>query len=272
MTDSEPTETLHAFFQTIQPGEVRTGRVTGFDGHEALVDLEATPDPHHSVGCVLRHELSWKRTDDPSEIFQVGQVIEAEVIGIDWRKERVMLSAKACEDRALRSFLVGIERGAIVTGTVAGVHNFGVFVHLDGEPAEHCTGFIRVPDLTWSHINHAADVVEVGQRVTAQVIVAETRQGQVTVSLKALQEDPLIRFADQVGEVVSGRITKLIPFGVFVRVADGIDGLVHISDLSDEPVESPEEVVQEGDEIVVRITEVDLERHRVRLTPALARP
>ncbi|MFJ9167307.1 S1 RNA-binding domain-containing protein [Kitasatospora sp. NPDC101801] len=268
MTDPQLTETLHAFFRTLQQGEVRIGTVTGFDGHEAVVDLEATPAPHHSVGRVLRGELSWKRTEDPSDAFQVGQEVEVEVIGVDWRNERVMLSAQACEDRALRNFLVGIQRGSVVTGTVESVHNFGVFVHLDGEPAGHCTGFIRGPELTWSHINHPSDVVEVGQRVTAKVFIAETRRGQVSLSLKALQEDPFIRFADRAGEVVSGRITKLIPFGVFVRVAEGIEGLVHISDLSDKPIVSPEEVVQEGDEILVRIAEVDLERHRVRLTPA----
>ncbi|MGW2593602.1 S1 RNA-binding domain-containing protein [Streptomyces sp. NPDC001515] len=161
-----------------------------------------------------------------------------------------------------------MERGQVVTGTVAEVHNYGVFVHLDGEPDGLCTEFIRVPDLTWSRIDHPSEGAQAGQRITAEVIVAETRSGQVTVSLKALQEDPFIRFADQVGRVVTGRITKIIPFGVFVQLAPGVEGLLHISELTDEPVETPDQLVREGELITVKVAEVDLQRHRVRLCAA----
>lgn len=273
--EPEPIETLHAFLASVHSGTARTATVAGFEGHEVVVDLEGEAGPHHAAGRIVRHEVSWRRAEDPAEIVTMGQRIEVEVIGVDWRRELVLLSAKACEDQALRAFLVGIRRGEILTGTVADVRNFGVFVNLDGEPADNITGyngtgFIRVPELSWSHIDHASDVVEVGQRVTVEVLNADTRQGQVTVSLKALQEDPLIRFADHVGEIISGQITKIVPFGVFVRVAEGIDGLLHISELSDEPVESPDEIVQVGEVITVRIAEVDLQRHRVRLGSAHA--
>lgn len=120
---------------------------------------------------------------------------------------------------------------------------------------------------SWTRIGHPSDVVEVGQRVTVEVLNPDTRQGQVSVSLKALQEDPLIRFADHLGEVVSGHIAKLVPFGVFVRVAEGIEGLLHLSDLSDKPVGSPDEIVQPGEAITVKIAEVDPQRRRVRLAP-----
>ncbi len=161
-----------------------------------------------------------------------------------------------------------MERGQVVTGTVAEVPNFGVFVHLDGEPDGLCTGFIRVPDLTWSRIDHPSEVVQAGQRITAEVIVAETRSGQVTLSLKALREDPLIRFAKQAGRVVTGRITKVIPFGVLVQLAPEVEGLLHISELTDEPVETPDQLVREGELIAVKVAEVDLQRHRVRLRAA----
>ncbi|REE97036.1 small subunit ribosomal protein S1 [Thermomonospora umbrina] len=210
-------------------------------------------------------ELSWRRMEDPAQIFEVGQLVEVEVIGVDWRRKHVMLSAKACEDRTLRTFLVGIERGEILTGTVADIHNFGVFVNLDGEPANHCTGFIQIPQLSWKYFDHASDVVELGQRVTVKVLDSSTRRGQVSLSLKALQDDPFIPLADHVGDAVTGHITKLVPFGAFVRVADGIEGLLHVSDLSDEPAESLDGLFHEGEEITVRISEVDLEHHRVRL-------
>jgi small subunit ribosomal protein S1 len=143
-----------------------------------------------------------------------------------------------------------------------------VSVHLDGEPDGLCTGFIRVLDLTWSWINHASEAVEAGQRITAEVLAAETRTGQATLSLKALQEDPLVRFAEHVGRVVTGPITKIIPFGVFVRLAPNVEGFLHVSELTDEPVESPEQFVGEGELLTVKVAEVDLERHRVRLLAA----
>ncbi|WP_244375606.1 S1 RNA-binding domain-containing protein [Streptomyces ficellus] len=122
-----------------------------------------------------------------------------------------------------------------------------------------------MPDLTWSRIDHPSEAVKAGQRIKAEVIVAETRSGQVTLSLKALQEDPLIRFSDQVGRVVTGRITKIIPFGVFVRLAPEVEGLLHISELTDEPFDTPAQLVREGELIAVVVAEVDLQRHWVRL-------
>ncbi|WP_385622574.1 S1 RNA-binding domain-containing protein [Streptomyces sp. P8-A8] len=97
------------------------------------------------------------------------------------------------------------------------------------------------------------------------MIVAEARSGQVTLSLRALQEDPLIRFSDQAGRVVTGRITKIIPFGVFVQLAPEVEGLLHISELTNEPVETPSQLVRESELIAVKVAEVDLQRHRVRL-------
>ncbi|MFE4790551.1 S1 RNA-binding domain-containing protein [Streptomyces sp. NPDC056756] len=153
-----------------------------------------------------------------------------------------------------------MQPGKIVTGTVAAVHNFGVFVHLDGEPEDLCTGFIRVPDLTWSWIEHPSKVAHPGQRITAEVIVFDTRQGQVTVSLKALLEDPLVRFADRVGQVLSGPVTKIVPFGVFVRLADGVEGLLHLSELTKEPTETPDQIVSEGHLLPFGVAVVPLAR------------
>jgi small subunit ribosomal protein S1 len=252
----------------LQPGPVRKVKVVGFDGSDVLVGLEDSEGRNVEVGRIPRHEVSMRRFDDPSEIVSVGQEIEAEEIG-RWRGGPLQLSARACENPELRSFLIGIQPGQILSGTVSEIHNFGVFVHLDGEPDGLCTGFIRVPDLSWSRINHASETVEVGQRVTAEVTTSETRRGQVTVSLKALLEDPLIRFADQAGRVVRGPITKIIPFGVFVRLADGVEGFLHLSELTEEPVESPDQLVSEGEVIAVRVAEVDLQRHRVSLRAAM---
>ncbi|MFJ4513367.1 S1 RNA-binding domain-containing protein [Streptomyces sp. NPDC088816] len=246
---------------------MRTVKVIGFDGADVLVRLVDTEGEEAEIGRIPRHEASMRRGEHPSELFGIGQEINVEEIG-RWREGQLHVSARACEIPALRSFLLAMERGRVVTGTVSEIHNFGVFVHLDGEPEGLCTGFIRVPDLTWAWINHPSEAVEAGQRITAEVIMAETRVGQVTLSLKALQEDPLIRFADQVGQVLTGPITKIIPFGVFVQLAPDVVGFLHLSELTDEPVETPGQLVQDGELITVRVDEVDLERHRVRLCAA----
>ncbi|MEV7646036.1 S1 RNA-binding domain-containing protein [Streptomyces rubiginosohelvolus] len=265
MTQPLSSERLKAFLNTMRVGEVRTGRVISIEDREVLVELDGLPGAGMAVGCIPHGDLTRKATAHPSEAVSIGQQLAFEVIGVDWQQERVWASAAACEDQALRAFLLGLRRGATHQVRVASVHNFGVFVNLDGEP-DQCTGFIRIPELSWRSFDHPADVVTVGQRVVGEIIDVDTRRGQVQLSLKALQEDPLLSFADKAGRVTTGRVTKLIPFGAFVRIADGIEGLVHNTQFGDEPVEDPGQIVSEGDEITVRIVEVDLVRRRLTLS------
>lgn len=263
MSEPAPDPRMQSLINRLLPGAVRTVKVIGFDGADVLVEL-VDADGGTEIGRIPQQEASMRRMENPSELFEVGQEIDVEEIG-RWREGQLHLSAKACEIPALRSFLLAFERGQVVAGTVSAVHNFGVFVHVDGEPDGLCTGFIRGPDLTWGWIDHPSEAVEVGQRITAEVIVAETRSGQVTLSLKALREDPLPRFMDQVGRVLTGPITKIVPFGVFVQLAPDVVGFLHLSELADEPVETPDQLVDEGELITVKVAEVDLRRHRVRL-------
>ncbi|MFF3392648.1 S1 RNA-binding domain-containing protein [Streptomyces sp. NPDC002669] len=267
MSEPAPDPRMQSLINRLRPGAVRRVKVTGFDGADVLVQLVDVEGGAAETGRIPRQEASMRRTEHPSELFEVGQEIDAEEIG-RWREGRLHLSARACEIPALRSFLLGLERGQVVTGTVSAVHNFGVFVHVDGEPDGLCTGFIRVPDLTWGWISHPSEAVEAGRRITAEVIIAETRSGQVTLSLKALREDPLIRFADQVGRVLTGPIVKIVPFGVFVQLAPEVVGFLHLSELTDEPTGTPDQFVDEGELITVKVAEVDLRLHRVRLGAA----
>ncbi|MFI1849775.1 S1 RNA-binding domain-containing protein [Streptomyces sp. NPDC020480] len=163
---------------------------------------------------------------------------------------------------AIRDFLGGLRPGGIVTGAVESIHTFGVFVRIDGEPDGRCTGFIRIPELAWTRYEHPSDIVRVGERLSLEVLHADLDRGQASLSLRALREDPMVAFADTVGQVVTGPVTKLVPFGLFVRVADGIEGLV--------PLPEPQQVVGEGDELTVQIVEVDLERRRVLLSAVSA--
>jgi len=129
-------------------------------------------------------------------------------------------------------------------------------------------GLVHVSELSWKHIDHPGEVVEVGQEVTVEVLDVDMDRERVSLSLKSTQEDPWQQFArtHQIGQVVPGRVTKLVPFGAFVRVEEGIEGLVHISELADRHVEIPEQVVQVGDEIFVKIIDIDLDRRRISLS------
>jgi small subunit ribosomal protein S1 len=127
---------------------------------------------------------------------------------------------------------------------------------------------VHVSELSWKHIDHPSEVVEVGQEVTVEVLDVDMDRERVSLSLKATQEDPWRQFArtHAIGQVVPGRATKLVPFGAFVRVDEGIEGLVHISELAERHVELPEQVVQVGDEIMVKVIDIDLERRRISLS------
>ncbi|MEO6500278.1 MAG: S1 RNA-binding domain-containing protein, partial [Jatrophihabitantaceae bacterium] len=129
-------------------------------------------------------------------------------------------------------------------------------------------GLVHVSELSWKHIDHPSEVVEVGQEVTVEVLDVDLDRERVSLSLKATQEDPWQQFArtHQINQVVPGRVTKLVPFGAFVRVDEGIEGLVHISELAERHVEIPEQVVNVGDELLVKVIDIDLERRRISLS------
>jgi len=129
-------------------------------------------------------------------------------------------------------------------------------------------GLVHVSELSWKHIDHPSEVVAVGDEVTVEVLDVDMDRERVSLSLKATQEDPWQHFArtHQIGQIVPGKVTKLVPFGSFVRVEEGIEGLVHISELAERHVEIPEQVVQVGDDVMVKIIDIDLERRRISLS------
>ena len=160
-------------------------------------------------------------------------------------------------------FLNQLPKGQVRSGVVSSIVNFGAFVDLGG-----VDGLVHVSELSWKHIDHPCEVVEVGQEVTVEVLDVDMDRERVSLSLKATQEDPWQQFArtHQIGQVVPGKVTKLVPFGAFVRVDEGIEGLVHISELAERHVEIPEQVVQVGDDIFVKVIDIDLERRRISLS------
>ena len=141
--------------------------------------------------------------------------------------------------------------------------NFGAFVDLGG-----VDGLVHVSELSWKHVDHPQEVVTVGQEVEVEVLDVDLERERVSLSLKATQEDPWKEFerTSQAGAIITGQVTKLVPFGAFVRVAQGIEGLVHISEISHEHVDTPESVLSVGDEVQVKVIDVDVSRRRVSLS------
>ena len=197
----------------------------------------------------------------------IGQQIEAKVIELDKNRNNVVLSRRAwleqSQSEVRANFLNNLEKGQIRKGVISSIVNFGAFVDLGG-----VDGLVHVSELSWKHIEHPGEVVEVGQPVTVEVLDVERDRERISLSLKATQEDPWQTFArtHQLGEIVPGKVMKLVPFGAFVRVEDGIEGLVHVSELAERHVEIPEQVVSVGESVMVKLIDIDLERRRISLS------
>ncbi len=197
----------------------------------------------------------------------VGRTLEAKIIELDKNRNNVVLSRRAWLEETQKEqreeFLENLKPGEIRSGVVSSVVNFGAFVDLGG-----MDGLVHVSELSWKHVDHPGSVVQVGDEITVQVLEVDLDRERISLSLKATQQDPWQEFASshRVGELVYGRVTKLVPFGSFVQVGDGIEGLVHISEMSAHHVDLPEQVVTPGEELWVKIIDLDLQRRRISLS------
>jgi small subunit ribosomal protein S1 len=198
----------------------------------------------------------------------VGQELEAKIIELDRNRNNVVLSRRAfleeSQSEGRKAFLESLKKGERRKGQVSSIVNFGVFVDLGGG----VDGLVHVSELSWKHVEHPSEVATVGQDVEVEVLDVDLDRERVSLSLKATQEDPWREFErkNQTGEIITGQVTKLVPFGAFVRVGEGVEGLVHISELAREHVESPEEVVQVGQQVRVKVVDVDVSRRRISLS------
>ncbi|HJM99847.1 MAG TPA: 30S ribosomal protein S1 [Acidimicrobiales bacterium] len=197
----------------------------------------------------------------------MGMEIEAKIIELDKNRNNVVLSRRSWLEETQKEqreeFLDLLKPGERRKGVISSVVNFGAFVDLGG-----MDGLIHVSELSWKHVSHPSDVVTIGDEVDIEVLEVDLDRERISLSLKATQQDPWQEFADshRVGELVYGRVTKLVPFGSFVQVGDNIEGLVHISEMSEHHVDLPEQVVTPGEELWVKIIDVDLGKRRISLS------
>ena len=197
----------------------------------------------------------------------IGQKVDAKIIELDKNRNNVVLSRRAwleeTQSTVRHDFLQTLQKGQVRPGVVSSIVNFGAFVDLGG-----VDGLVHVSELSWKHIDHPNEVVTVGDEVTVEVLDVDMDRERVSLSLKATQEDPWQHFARThvIGQIVPGKVTKLVPFGAFVRVEDGIEGLVHISELAVRHVDLPEQVVSVDETVYVKVIDIDLERRRISLS------
>ncbi len=197
----------------------------------------------------------------------IGTNVDAKIIELDKNRNNVVLSRRAWleenQKEQREEFLHDLRPGEVRKGVVSSVVNFGAFVDLGG-----MDGLIHVSELSWKHVDHPGSIVTVGDEIDVQVLEIDMSRERISLSLKATQQDPWEEFAmaHQVGELVYGRVTKLVPFGSFVQVGEGIEGLVHISEMSAHHVDLPEQVVTPAEELWVKIIDLDLQRRRISLS------
>ena len=193
--------------------------------------------------------------------------IECKVIELNRSRNNVVLSRRAVleEERKeqRQEILDRLQPGLIVEGQISNIVDFGAFVDLNG-----IDGLIHISELSWSHVNHPSEILSIGDTVAVKVLDIDRDRQRISLGLKQTQEDPWQRVVDtyNVGDELEGTVTKVVTFGAFVEILDGVEGLVHISELAPHHVENPREIVAPGDEVKVKILEIDSERRRLSLS------
>jgi small subunit ribosomal protein S1 len=206
-----------------------------------------------------------RRVQDLDEFM--SQTLRCKVIELNRSRNNVVLSRRAVleeERREMRQAILDrLSPGDIVEGTISNIVDFGAFVDLEG-----IDGLIHISELSWSHVNHPSELLEIGQEVKVKVLDIDRERQRISLGLKQTQSDPWQQVIDtyEQGDVVEGRVTKVVTFGAFVEVIPGVEGLVHISELAAHHVENPREVVQQGDLLRAKIIEMDAERRRLSLS------
>lgn len=193
----------------------------------------------------------------------VGKELDAKIISIDEKKKRVVLSSKALQEEKLDTVWDTLIPDAIVTGKVVRMVDFGAFVDLGG-----VDGLIHISDISWDRIEKPSDALEVGQEVEVKILKANREKNRVSLGLKQLTERPFDVFSSKhsVGDVVEGEVVNLLDFGAFLKLEEGVEGLVHVSQISNEHVEKPSDVLNVGDKLEVKILEIDEENQRISLS------
>ena len=243
-------------------GTTHKGSVVNVMSYGAFVKLEPGIE-----GLVHISEMSWtKRINHPNELVNIDDEINVVMLGIDKEKQEISLGMKQTQENPWDKVADRYPPGTIVEGKVRNLTNYGAFIEIE----EGIDGLLHVSDMSWTRkISHPSEMVEKGQEVKCKVLSVDQERRRIALGLKQLEDDPWatdIPGKYQPGQVVNGTVTKITNFGVFVGLENGLEGLLHISELADHKVENPEEVVKVGDKIEVKILRVDTDERKIGLS------
>ena len=238
------------------------GNVVNVMTYGAFVKLEDGIE-----GLVHISEMSWtKRISHPSELVQVDDEVEVVVLGINKEKQEISLGMKQTQSNPWDKVSESYPPGQLVEGRVRNLTNYGAFIEIE----EGIDGLLHVSDMSWTRkIGHPSEMVEKGQNIKCKVLNIDTERRRIALGLKQMEEDPWatdIPSKYQPGELIKGKVTKITNFGVFVGLEDGLEGLLHISELSDQKIENPEDICKVGDELEVKILRVDIDDRKIGLS------
>ncbi len=243
-------------------GSVQTGEVVNVMNYGAFVKLEPGIE-----GLVHISEMSWvKRVNHPSELVNIGDEIQVSVLGIDKSGEQMSLGMKQTQDNPWDKVEGKYPIGKEISGKVRNLTNYGAFIELE----EGIDGLLHVSDMSWTRkISHPNEVLEKGQELTCRILAVDTDRRRIALGLKQMNEDPWTSDIPQrytPGQKITGKVTKITNFGVFVGLENGLEGLLHISELAEHKVENPEDVVKVGDELEVKVLRVDTDERKIGLS------
>jgi len=243
-------------------GTTLPGEVVNVMSYGAFVKLEPGIE-----GLVHISEMSWtRRINHPSEMVQIGDKIDVKILGVDAQGQQLSLGIKQTQSNPWDIVLEKYPENAQVTGKVRNLTNYGAFIELE----EGIDGLLHVSDMSWTRkISHPSELLTKGQQVRCRVLSVDQTRRRIALGLKQLDDDPwntTIPAKYQPGQLVSGKVTKITNFGVFVGLEDSLEGLLHISELADHKVENPEDIVKVGDEIEVKVLRVDSEERKIGLS------
>jgi small subunit ribosomal protein S1 len=245
--------------KTLEKGQVRKGIVKNITDFGVFVDLGGVDGLLHIT------DLSWGRVNHPSEVVKLDEEIEVVILDFDKEKKRISLGRKQLEAHPWENVEKKYPIGSVVSGKVVSLTDYGAFVELE----KGIEGLIHISEMSWSqHIKHPSQVLSIGQEVKAKVLSIEAEDRKISLGLKQLQPDPWEKIEEKypIDSIHKGIVRNITPFGVFVELEEGVDGLVHISDLSwTKKIRHPNEVVKKGEEIEVKILGINKEERRISL-------
>ena len=238
------------------------GVVVNVMSYGAFVKLEEGIE-----GLVHISEMSWtKRISHPNELVQIDDEIDVVVLGINKEKQEISLGMKQTQENPWDKVAEHYPPGSMVDGTVRNLTNYGAFIEIE----EGIDGLLHVSDMSWTRkISHPNEIVERGHQIQCKVLSVDQGRRRIALGLKQLSEDPwaaTIPDKYQPGQIVTGTVTKITNFGVFIGLEHGLEGLLHISELADHKVENPEEIVSVGEQIEVKILRVDPDERKIGLS------